>query len=169
VLAALAKAGIRPDPAAAAGIARLRALVAGVRALKATAGLASRKDITVTLIPRDAAARDLALTSREKILRLAGLADLRLAEDTQGRPGEITDAGTLLLEQSGVVDVAAERTRLSRELERHEKAVAAGEAKLSSEAFVSKAPPAILEGAKRQLEEARSRRDEAARMLAALS
>jgi valyl-tRNA synthetase len=169
ILAALASVGIRPDPAAAEGIARLRALVAGVRALKATAGLASRKDIIATLVPRDASARDLAITSREKILRLAGLAELRLADDTQGRPGEITDVGTLLLEQSGVVDVAAERTRLSRELERHEKAVAAGEAKLSSEAFVSKAPPAILEGAKRQLEEARSRRDEAARMLAALS
>jgi valyl-tRNA synthetase len=119
-------------------------------------------------VPRDPAARALAEASRDKILRLAGLDELRMADDTQGRPGEITEAGTLILEQSGLIDTAAERARLSRELEKLEKAVAAGESKLGNATFVAKAPPAILEGAKAQLAEARSRRDETARMLAAL-
>ena len=168
LLAALASAGVRPDPAAVAAIARLRSLVAGIRAVKAAAGQAGRRDGAATLVPKDAAARALAGSAREKILRLAGLAELRLADDTQGRPGEITDAGTVLLEQSGQVDAAAERARLGKELERLEKAVATGESKLGNATFVSKAPPAILEGAKAQLAEARARRDEVARMLAAL-
>jgi len=169
LLAALAQVGVQLDSEAVADIHRLRALVAGARMLKSNAGLISRKDITVTLVPKDAAARRLAESNREKILRLAGLEALLLADDTQGRPGEITDAGTLVLEQATVTDPAAERVRLTKELERHDKAVAAGESKLGNEVFISKAPPAILEGARRQLAEAKAKRDEVARMLAALN
>jgi len=168
LLAALAQAGVRPDPAAVADITRLRSLVGGIRAAKSANGQAGRRDSVVTLVPKDAASRALAESSRDKLFRLAGLAELRLAADTQGRPGEITEAGTVLLEQSGQVDVAAERARLSRELEKLQKAVAAGESKLGNATFVSKAPPAILDGAKAQLAEAKARRDELARMLAAL-
>jgi valyl-tRNA synthetase len=58
---------------------------------------------------------------------------------------------------------------LTKELEKIEKAVAAGEAKLANEVFVSKAPPAILEGARKQLAEAVAKREEIARMLTSLS
>jgi len=76
--------------------------------------------------------------------------------------------GTVVLEQSGVVDVAAETQRLTKELEKIDKVVAAGEAKLTNETFVSKAPPQILEGARKQLEEAKAKRDELSRMLKTL-
>ena len=69
------------------------------------------------------------------------------------------------MEASGHIDVGAEKVRLGKELEKLEKLVAAGEAKLSNEAFVSKAPPAILEGARKQLDEVRGKRDEIARMI----
>ena len=169
LLQALAKSGVRLDEGAVRAIASLRALVTGIRTLKANANQASRKDSVATLVPKDTAGRALAEANREKILRLAGLAELRLADDAGGRPGEITDTGTLLLEVSGNIDAAAERIRLGKELEKLEKAVAAGEAKLTNEAFVSKAPPAILDGARKQLAEAKAKRDEVARMLAALA
>jgi valyl-tRNA synthetase len=76
--------------------------------------------------------------------------------------------GTLALELAGQVDVGAEKVRLQKELEKLAKAVASGEAKLSNEAFVSKAPPAILAGAKKQLDEAKAQHAEIARMLASL-
>ena len=66
------------------------------------------------------------------------------------------------------VDVAAEKVRLAKELAKLEQAVAAGEAKLTNEAFVSKAPAKILEGARKQLDEAKAKRDEIARMIATL-
>jgi valyl-tRNA synthetase len=69
---------------------------------------------------------------------------------------------------SGTVDVAAEKIRLAKELTKLEQAVAAGEAKLTNDAFVSKAPPKILEGARKQLDDAKAKRDEIARMLATL-
>ena len=58
--------------------------------------------------------------------------------------------------------------RLTKELEKIDKVVAAGEAKLTNETFVSKAPPQILEGARKQLEEAKAKRDELSRMLKTL-
>jgi valyl-tRNA synthetase len=73
-----------------------------------------------------------------------------------------------MLDLSGTVDVGAEKARLAKELAKLEQVVAAGEAKLTNEAFVSKAPPKILEGARKQLDDAKVRRDEIARMLATL-
>ena len=75
---------------------------------------------------------------------------------------------TVMLELSGTVDVAAEKVRLAKELSKLEQAVAAGEAKLTNDVFVSKAPPKILEGARKQLDDAKAKRDEIARMLATL-
>jgi valyl-tRNA synthetase len=76
--------------------------------------------------------------------------------------------GVVLLEVGDNLDVGAEKVRLAKEIEKIEKAVAAGEAKLSNETFVSKAPPQILEGARKQLTEAQTKRDELVRMLASL-
>ena len=45
---------------------------------------------------------------------------------------------------------------------------AATQARLSNEAFVSKAPPAVLEGARKQLADQQSKQAELERLLAAL-
>ena len=43
------------------------------------------------------------------------------------------------------VDVAAEKARLTKEAERLDKEIAKAQAKLGNEAFVAKAPPAVIE------------------------
>ena len=63
------------------------------------------------------------------------------------------------------VDPAAERTRLKRELETITKHIAGTEARLANEAFVSKAPPAVLAGAKKQLADQQAKRAELERLL----
>ena len=83
-------------------------------------------------------------------------------------PSAVTPLGTLSLDVTGLIDVAAERKRLTKELEKLEKAVAAGTAKINNPAFASKAPAHILEGAKKQLAETLAKRDETAKLLAAL-
>ena len=98
----------------------------------------------------------------------SGLAEIAFADDAGDRTGVLTALGTVMLELSGSVDVAGEKVRLGKELAKLEQAVAAGEAKLTNEAFVSKAPPKILDGARKQLDEAKAKRDEIARMLTTL-
>jgi len=65
-------------------------------------------------------------------------------------------------------DTAAEKARLTKELEALAKHVAATEARLANEAFVSKAPPAVLEGARKQLADQKAKWAEIERLLRAL-
>jgi len=58
--------------------------------------------------------------------------------------------------------------RLAKELEGLARHIAGTEARLANEAFVSKAPPAVLEGARKQLAELKAKQSETQRLLAAL-
>jgi valyl-tRNA synthetase len=168
LLRVLRENGIKLSAAKVADVALLREFVASVRGLKSQANQATRRDSVVTIVPRDATAKSLLQSNRDKLSSMAGLAEITFAEDAGDRTGSLTSLGTVLLELSGTVDVAAEKVRLAKELAKLEQAVAAGEAKLTNEAFVSKAPPKILEGARKQLDDAKAKRDEIARMLATL-
>ena len=168
LLRVLRENGIKLSAAKVADVALLREFVASVRGLKSQANQATRRDAVITVVAKDATAKALLAANREKLSSLAGLSEIGFADDAGGRTGSLTSLGTVMLELSGTVDVAAEKVRLAKELAKLEQAVAAGEAKLTNEAFVSKAPPKILEGARKQLDEAKAKRDEIARMLTTL-
>ena len=168
LLRVLRENGIKMSAAKVADVALLREFVASVRGLKSQANQATRRDSVITIIAKDATAKTLLQANREKLSSMAGLAEITFADDAGERTGSLNSLGTVLLELSGTVDVAAEKIRLAKELTKLEQAVAAGEAKLTNEVFVSKAPPKILEGARKQLDEAKAKRDEIARMLATL-
>ena len=51
------------------------------------------------------------------------------------------------------IDVAAERERLTKELDKIEKQLASAQARLGNEQFLSKAPPHVVEGLRKQVEE----------------
>ena len=168
LLRVLRENGVKLSAAKVADVALLREFVASVRALKSQAGQATRRDSVVTVVAKDAAAKTLLSANRDKLCGMAGLAAIGFADSAGERTGSLASLGTVMLELSGTVDVGAEKARLAKELAKLEQAVAAGEAKLTNEAFVSKAPPKILEGARKQLDDAKVRRDEIARMLATL-
>ncbi|MDP4895265.1 MAG: valine--tRNA ligase [Opitutales bacterium] len=168
LLRVLRENGIKLSAAKVADVALLREFVASVRGLKSQANQATRRDAVITVVAKDATAKALLAANREKLSSLAGLSEIGFADDAGDRTGSLTSLGTVMLELSGTVDVAAEKVRLAKELAKLEQAVAAGEAKLTNEAFVSKAPPKILEGARKQLDEAKAKRDEIARMLTTL-
>ena len=168
LLRVLRENGIKLSAAKVADVALLREFVASVRGLKSQANQATRRDSAVTIVAKDATAKTLLQSNRDKLSSMAGLAEITFADDAGDRTGSLTSLGTVLLELTGTVDVAAEKVRLAKELTKLEQAVAAGEAKLTNEVFVSKAPPKILEGARKQLDDAKAKRDEIARMLATL-
>jgi valyl-tRNA synthetase len=168
LLRVLREKGIKLSAAKVADVALLREFVASVRGLKSQANQATRRDSIITIVAKDAAAKALLQSNRDKVSSMAGLAEITFADDAGDRTGSLNSLGTVLLELSGTVDVAAEKIRLAKELTKLEQAVAAGEAKLTNDVFISKAPPKILEGARKQLDDAKAKRDEIARMLATL-
>ncbi len=66
------------------------------------------------------------------------------------------------------IDVAAERDRLTRDIAKYEKGLAAAERQLGNEGFLSKAPAHVVEGLKKQEGETRLRLEKARASLDAL-
>ncbi len=159
--------GLVLDHAAVASVVRLKTLVSQARALKAEHNLASRRDVRFFITAADADWSILEM-NMARLARMAGAAEILRREKVEGAPAVVTAFGTLYLDLASTVDVGAEKVRLAKELEQITKHIAGTEARLGNEAFVSKAPPAVLEGARKQLAEQKAKRAELERLLQGL-
>lgn len=162
--------GLKIDANAVNDIAQIREFVTQARALKSHNNAGTKKDCLFRLVLKDAAAGALLERNATKLKTLIGAKEIEVLSDAGEALGAsaVTPLGTLSLDTTGLIDVEAETKRLSKELEKLDKAVAAGTAKINNPAFASKAPAHILEGAKKQLAETQAKRDEVAKLLSAL-
>jgi valyl-tRNA synthetase len=165
--AALDRLGARPDPAQAESVGRMKAFVSQARALKAEHGVANRRDVRL-LVKADDAAWALIEANLAKLLRMAGAAAISRRDDFEGIPAAVTPLGTLGVDLEASVEAGPERLRLSKELDALRRHIASSEARLANKAFADKAPPAVIEGARRQLSEQQAKRAELERLLKAL-
>jgi len=154
--------------AAMQAVQKLQQFVSQARALKADHNLASRRDVRFFVIADDPAWAALQ-PNLASVTRMAGAAEIARREAVEGAPAVVTPHGTLYLDLASAVDPAAERQRLAKELAKLAQHIASTEARLANPAFAGKAPPAVLEGAKKQLAELQAKRTELERLLAALS
>ena len=166
----LEKRGLKIDAGAVNDIAQIREFVTQARALKSHNNAGTKKDCLFRLVLKDVAAGALLERNAAKLKTLIGAKEIEILSEKSENVGAsaVTPLGTLSLDTTGLIDVAAETKRLSKELEKLDKAVAAGTAKINNPAFASKAPAHILEGAKKQLAETQAKRDEVAKLLSAL-
>ena len=155
------------DRAQIAAVEGVKTFVSQARALKADRNLASRRDVKFLLTATDAAWQTVE-ANLAKVLRMAGAAEITRRDSVEGAPAVVTPLGTLYLDLASSVDVGAEKARLTKELETLTKHLAGTEARLANQAFVSKAPPAVLEGARKQLADQQAKRAELERLLKAL-
>jgi valyl-tRNA synthetase len=165
--AALVNHGVKVDRSQVASVENLKTFVSQARALKAERNLASRRDVKFFVTATDAA-WSLIDSNLAKLARMAGAAELTRRDSVEGAPAVVTPLGTLYLDLASAVDAGAEKARLAKELEALQKHIAATQARLANEAFVSKAPPAVLEGARKQLADQQAKRAELERLLKAL-
>ncbi len=159
--------GVRIDHSQVAVVQALKTFVSQARALKADHNLASRRDVRFFVIATDAGWEKIE-ANLAKITRLAGAAEVLRKAAVDGAPAAVTPLGTLYLDLASTIDAGAEKVRLTKELEALAKHITGTEARLANEAFVSKAPPAVLEGARKQLADQRAKFAELERLLKAL-
>ena len=147
------------DEAAEARVERLVAVVRALRNLRAEMSLPPSREIDLLVAATDAqAAADLpALTGSIRTLARVGKLD-ELTESQRPSGSAVAVAGGLELyvPLAGLIDVAAERERLEREIERVAKDLAAVTRKLDNQDFMSRAPDEIV--AKERAKEHRARR-----------
>jgi valyl-tRNA synthetase len=159
--------GLAIDHDAAAEIQRIKQTVSLLRAMKAEQGEAANRQVAFVV---EGADRQWATVeaSMAKLKRMLGAGSITRGATTPGAPVCITAHGswTLLRQLRG--DPAAERARLTREIEALTRHIAGTEARLANVTFVSKAPPAVLEGARKQLGELQAKKAENVRLLAGL-
>ncbi|MBM3853994.1 MAG: class I tRNA ligase family protein, partial [Verrucomicrobia bacterium] len=157
--------GLALDRAAVAAVEKLKEFVSKVRALKAEHNVASRRDVQLFVTAGEGDWTVIA-ANLSRLARLAGAAEIARRERVDGAPAVVTPLGTVYLDLANTVDAGAERARLTRELEQLQKHISGTEARLANPAFVSKAPPAVLEGARQQLAGQQAKRAELERLLA---
>jgi len=139
-----------------------------LRNLKAEYNVATRKD--VRFVVKGAAAW---LPAECRVLALlAGAGEIVLDstyEGPKGTPAAVTPVGEVYLPMEGLIDVAAERARLSKEIERIELEVTKCEGKLGNASFVDRAPPEVVEQENARLADWRAKLAQLQEMLANLA
>ena len=101
--------------------------------------------LPMVLVEADAAARTAWARNEALIQRLARIDGLTEAPAPKGAITIAVEGATFALPLEGVIDVAEERTRLTRALEKLEKDLGALRGRLNNPRFVASAPEEIVE------------------------
>jgi valyl-tRNA synthetase len=138
-----------------------------VRNLKAEYNVATRRDVKLVI----KSAADWFAEEKAILAILVGAGEIVLddAYDApKGTPVSLTPVGEIYLPLEGLIDVEAEKIRLTREIGKLEQELARSEAKLSNESFVARAPAEVVEQEKARLEEWRTKLSQLREMLEGL-
>jgi valyl-tRNA synthetase len=152
------------DDAAEAEFAALQRVVTEVRRFRSDQGLRPAQRVAARLSGLDGAG----LAAHEPLIR--SLARLDPAEDGFTATATLTVPGGVgaALDTRGAIDVAAERARLAKDGAAAEKEAAQCRAKLGNEAFLAKAPEAVVAKIRDRLAAAEAELARVADQLAAL-
>jgi len=138
-----------------------------LRNLKAEYKLSTRKD--VRFIVKGAPAWLAGETAVLALLVGAGTIDLDdAATAPKGTPAALTPLGEIIMPLEGLVDVAAERARLGKEIEKIRTELAKSEGKLKNPSFVDRAPEAVVAQERARLDEWNAKLTQLGEMLDAL-
>jgi valyl-tRNA synthetase len=161
-----APAGI--DGEAVQEMTLLQNLIVEIRALRKEIGV-EEKVATPIELRADPLARRAAEKNSATVERLARVSEIRIVDAiTPGFSKHHAAAFDVAVVYERTIDVVAERERLTRDVAKYEKGLAAAERQLGNAGFLSKAPAQIVEGLKKQEAETRLLLDKARTALASL-
>ena len=157
--------GLSIDEQAADETEKLKDFVAKSRALKAQCKVATKRDSQMFLLPVDADSAEVLTKNLEKLKKLVGANSIEILAEENDRPATLTALGTVYLDIADAIDMGAEVKRLEKELAKLEGFEKSTVARLNNEAFTSKAPANVIEGAKKQLDDCRTKIEEIKKLL----
>jgi valyl-tRNA synthetase len=147
------------DDAAEAEIGWVVDLVTAVRSIRAEMNIVPATLTPLVLVGASAELQARAARWRDTIKRLARLGEVSFADQAPDGSVQLLIRGDVAaLPLKGVIDVAAEKVRLDKELAKAEADIKRVDAKLSNEKFVANAPDDIVEEEKEKRDAAVARK-----------
>jgi valyl-tRNA synthetase len=130
-------------------------LVSGVRSVRAEMNVPPAARIALYLKDANRESSTRLARHRDEVLTLARLSSARVtSEIPSGSAQFVIDEAVAALPLGDVIDFAKERARLQKELKKAEDEIARFDAKLSNQAFVSRAPEDVIDEQKEKRAEA---------------
>jgi valyl-tRNA synthetase len=137
----------RIDVNAEADIAWLKVVIEGIRNIRGEMNIAPGREIPLLLSNGTDVDRQRSAANAQFLKKLAKLADIRWLEPGETAPLASTQlAGSMELRvpMAGLIDVAAERARIDKEIDKTGKDLARLEAKLHNQDFIARAPADVV-------------------------
>jgi valyl-tRNA synthetase len=132
-------------------------VIVALRNIRAEMKLDPKKRVPAEFSSSDERIRQVIESSREGILRLALLSELKVSDVRLPQSGGAVRSTALFDVRipyvAEAIDVAAEATRLRKQIEGLEKAIAAKEKQLADDTFRSRAPEKVVRGLETTLAE----------------
>lgn len=154
------------DPAAEAEIGWVIDLVTQIRSVRAEMNIAPATLTALVLAGASTETKERAPRWSDVIKRMARLSDISFADHAPDGAVQLLVRGEVAaLPLKGVIDVAAERTRLDKEIAKADADIKRAESKLANEKFVANAAEEVVEEEREKREAALARR---AKLLEAL-
>jgi valyl-tRNA synthetase len=158
------------DAAAEAEMQWLIALIASIRSVRAEMNVPAAAKIALVLKGAGAETRGRLERHRDVIMTLARLSSVRESDDIpSGSAQFVIGESVAALPLGEVIDLSKERQRLQKEIGKADGEIAKIDAKLSNQAFVSRAPEEVIEEQKERRAEAEAVRSRLAEALGRLS
>jgi valyl-tRNA synthetase len=126
----------------------LQDLIVSIRNLRAELKVEPKVKVPIEMYAQDAAIRRLIEENHGAVERLAGVESMKFVEASLAKlsGARSTARFDVHVVYEKKIDVAAERERLTKELEKIEKEIANGQRQLGNEQFLAKAPAKVVEG-----------------------
>ena len=146
----------------------IQSIIVETRALRKELSIEEKALVSIEL-RIGAGDRGVVEENRQIVERMSRVSDVNFVEQiTPGLPLRTRFNFDVAVVYEKQIDVPAERDRLTKDIAKYEKGLAAAERQLGNEAFLSKAPPQVVEGLRKQEAETRLLLDKARAALASL-
>jgi valyl-tRNA synthetase len=147
----------------------LQILVTEVRAIRKDLGVPEREFVSISIFT-DKVAAELSRANANMLHHFARVNNIEIASTPlTGANTRSTPEFDIAVLYERQIDVPAERERLTKDLAKYEKGLAAADKQLNNEAFMAKAPALIVEGLRKQSTETKILYDKAKAALDALN
>ncbi len=134
-------------------------LISEVRSVRAEMNINAGAKIAAVIVGANGETRRRAANWEAEIMRLARLSSVAFEDAVPKASAQIVlGEATVALPLEGVIDFAAEKARLAKELERIAKDMAGIDGRLNNPGFVAKAPPEVLDESRERKTELEARK-----------